>query len=43
MFTDEDEKNIIYPKDDAIMVSMNITGFNMKRTFIDPRSLLISC
>lgn len=38
MFTDEDEKDVIYLQDDAIMAGMNIVGFNVNRIFIDPES-----
>ncbi|KAJ4710340.1 Beta-porphyranase [Melia azedarach] len=38
MFTNEDENDVIYPQNDAIVVSMNIAGFNINRIFIDPGS-----
>lgn len=30
--------NVIYLKDDAIVVSINIVGFNVNKIFIDARS-----
>ena len=37
-FSDEDKRGTIQPHDDALVVTLRIGGFDVRRVLVDPRS-----